>query len=94
MKTSLQIAFVMMTALALGGCDSRKPEAKKDVPPPGPTQPPNPTPALREETKKLEGAAAIGVNSKTLRRNVDKILDSNDERNKQLQEAAKPLDQP
>jgi len=88
MKQFSQIAFVMMATLAFSGCDSRKPEAKKDV------QPPSPTPALREETKKLEGAAAIGVNSKALRRNVDKILDAKDERTKQLQEAAKPLDEP
>src|SRR2546423_307827 len=55
MKSSLQIAFVMMASLALGGCDSRKPETKKVVQPPSPSA----TPALREETKKLEGAAAI-----------------------------------
>ncbi len=88
MKPSFQFALVMMAALAFAGCDSPKPEAKKEVPPP------NPTPALREETKKLEGAAAIGVDSKALRRKVDKILDAKDERDKQLKEAAKPLDEP
>ena len=79
-----------MLAFAFGGCDSRKDEAKTNVPP---KPAPNPTPALREETKKLEGAAALGIDSKALRRSVDKILDLKDERDSKVKEASKPLDE-
>jgi len=87
MKPFLPIAAAILTALALMACDSREAQRQKDV------GPPSPTPALRDETKKLEGAAAVGINGKQLRRSVDKVLDANDERNRQLQEAIKQLDE-
>ena len=84
MKPLFPIAPAIFAALALMACDSREVQLKKDFQP-------SPTPALRDETKKLEGAAAIGIDSKQLRRSVDKILDGNDERNRQLKEAAKQV---
>jgi hypothetical protein len=90
MKPNFKTGIPVLAALVLVACDSRQAGVKKDA---QPTPAPNPTPALREETRKLEGAAAIGINSKQLRRNVDKLLDAQDEQNKKLKEALKPLDE-
>lgn len=90
MKQIFKIGTPVLAALVLMACDSRQAEVKKDT---QPTPAPNPTPALRDETKKLEGAAAIGIDSKQLRRNVDKLLDAQDEQNKKLKEALKPLEE-
>jgi hypothetical protein len=90
MKPFFPIAAVILVALALIARNSREAQVQKDV---GPGRAPSPTPALRNETKKLEGAAAVGINSKQLRRSVDKVLDANDERNRQLKEAIKQIDE-
>jgi hypothetical protein len=43
----------------------------------------------REETKKLEGASAVGYDGTAIRKNVDSTLNKNDERNQNLDNAAK-----
>jgi hypothetical protein len=90
MKPLLLIAAVILAAFALIAHNSREAQRQKDA---GPGRAPGPTPALRDETKKLEGAAAVGIDGKQLRRSVDKVLDANDERNRQLQEAIKQIDE-
>ena len=43
----------------------------------------------REETKKLEGASAVGYDGKAVRKNVDNTLDKNDDRNQELDKVLK-----
>ncbi|ACM18755.1 hypothetical protein Geob_0386 [Geotalea daltonii FRC-32] len=43
----------------------------------------------REETKKLEGASAVGYDGTAIRKNVDNTLNKNDDRNQDLDEAMK-----
>ena len=89
MKPFFPIGAAMLAALALTACDSRNAEARKDA---QSSPVPNPTPALREETKQLEGAAAVGIDSKQLRKKVDGVLDLKDERDRKLKETIKTLE--
>ena len=41
----------------------------------------------RTETKKLQAVEAVGYDGDALQKSVDQMLDKNDERNKQLEEA-------
>ncbi len=43
----------------------------------------------REETKKLEGASAVGYDGKAIRKNVDNTLNKNDDHNKDMDKAIK-----
>jgi hypothetical protein len=43
----------------------------------------------REETKKLEGASAVGYDGKAIRKNVDNTLNKNEERNQELDKELK-----
>ena len=43
----------------------------------------------REETKKIEAVSAVGYDGKAIRQQVDKMLDDNDRRIRELEEAAK-----
>lgn len=43
----------------------------------------------REETKKLEGASAVGYDGKAIRKNVDNTLNKNDDHNQDLDKAMK-----
>jgi uncharacterized protein YceK len=43
----------------------------------------------REETKKLEGASAVGYDGKAIRKNVDNTLNRNDDHNQELDKALK-----
>jgi hypothetical protein len=43
----------------------------------------------REETKKLEGASAVGYDGKAIRKSVDNTLDKSEEHNKALDKAFK-----
>ncbi|WP_243372240.1 hypothetical protein [Geotalea sp. SG265] len=43
----------------------------------------------REETKKLEGASAVGYDGMAIRRNVDNTLNKNDDHNQDLDKAMK-----
>jgi PBP1b-binding outer membrane lipoprotein LpoB len=44
----------------------------------------------REETKKLEGASAVGYDGKAIRKSVDNSLNKNDDHNRDLDKANKP----
>ncbi len=41
----------------------------------------------REETKKVEALDAVGYDGSAIRKSIDKTLDKQDERNKELEEA-------
>ncbi|MCM2357856.1 MAG: hypothetical protein NDI77_06885 [Geobacteraceae bacterium] len=43
----------------------------------------------REETKKLEGASAVGYDGTAIRKNVDNTLNKNDDHNQDLDKAMK-----
>ena len=43
----------------------------------------------REETKKLEGASAVGYDGKAIRKNVDNSLNKNDDHNQELDKELK-----
>jgi hypothetical protein len=43
----------------------------------------------RDETKKLEGASAVGYDGKAIRKNVDNTLNKNDDHNQDLDKALK-----
>jgi hypothetical protein len=43
----------------------------------------------REETKKLEGASAVGYDGKAVRKSVDNTLNKNDDHNQDLDKALK-----
>ena len=43
----------------------------------------------REETKKLEGASAVGYDGKAIRKSVDNTLNNNDDHNKDMDKAIK-----
>lgn len=43
----------------------------------------------REETKKLEGASAVGYDGTAIRRNIDNTLNKNDDHNQDLDKAMK-----
>jgi len=58
-------------------CSSGSPAPKaKDVP------------QGRPETKVVEGASAAGYNGSQMRKKIDKTLDRNDERNKEIEKSA------
>ena len=89
MKIGFLKVCVVLLPIVGAGCDSSHPGKETDAsrgPQPGPVAAPRP------ETRNLEGAAAVGVNAKQLRSKVDNILDRNDERNRQLKETEKEIE--
>lgn len=46
------------------------------------------TPQGRAETESVEGATAAGYNGSQMRKKIDKVLDQNDERNKEIEKSA------
>jgi hypothetical protein len=70
----LTLVFMMFFILS---CGSGSPAPKaKDLP------------QGRAETKVVEGASAAGYNGSQMRKKIDKTLDQNDERNKEIEKAA------
>lgn len=71
--------------LAITGCDksqSKAGEQTKTGQPPG----------GRAETKTLQAADLAGYDGKQLRKSVDKVLDANDQQNKNLEDAIRKSD--
>lgn len=78
MKTT--ILMIAIIAL-LTGCNS--------------SQPPTPEKYQgRQETKKLEGASAVGYDGTAIRKNVDNSLNKNDDHNQGLDNAVKAGNDP
>lgn len=46
------------------------------------------TPQGRAETKMVEGATAVGYNGSQMRKKIDKVLEQNDDRNKEIEKGA------
>jgi hypothetical protein len=77
MKYVCRLLTCFFTMLFILSCGSGSPEPKaKDVP------------QGRAETKMVEGASAAGYNGSQMRKKIDKTLDRNDERNKEIEKAA------
>lgn len=74
----LTIPLVAMILFAASGCgdDQPKPPAQEA-----------PKDQGRPETRKVRAADAVGYDGKALQKSLDKVLDQQDKRNKELQEA-------
>ena len=74
MKQLCRMACLVFAILFVLSCGSGSPAPKaKD------------TSQGRVETKSVEGATAAGYNGSQLRKKIDKVLDRNDERNKEIE---------
>jgi PBP1b-binding outer membrane lipoprotein LpoB len=69
MNTS--ILMIVTIILLLAGCSSNQPPAPEKY-------------QGREETKKLEGASAVGYDGTAIRKNVDNTLNKSEEHNQNL----------
>ena len=77
MKHVCRLLTFVFTMLFILSCGSGSPAPKaKDVP------------QGRAETKMVEGATAAGHNGSQMRKKIDKVLDQNDERNKEIEKGA------
>ena len=71
--------LLLMLCMAIAGCGGN---AEKNVEQNKPTE-------ERPETKKIEAADAVGYDGKAIRKNVDKMLNDNDKKQKELEEMQK-----
>ena len=78
MKLYEHMIYVSLLLACFVGCDSEPNEPKGKAKDQG-----------REETKKIEAVSAVGYDGKAIRQQVDKMLDDNERRNRELEEAAK-----
>ena len=77
MKHVCRLSCLVITILFVLSCGSGSPAPKaKD------------TSQGRAETKVVEGATAAGYNGSQVRKKIDKTLDRNDERNKEIEKSA------
>ena len=77
MKHVCRLSSFLFAVLFILGCGSGSPAPKaKD------------TTQGRAETKVVEGASAAGYNGSQMRKKIDKTLDRNDERNKEIEKGA------
>lgn len=77
MKYSNRLFSLIIMMLFVLSCGSGSPAPKaKDVP------------QGRSETRVVEGASAAGYNGSMMRKKIDKTLDRNDERNKEIEKGA------
>lgn len=67
--------MLIVCMLAISGCNSSQPVAEKD--------------SGRVETKKLEGASAVGYDGAAIRKSVDNTLDKNDNRGQEMDKVLK-----
>jgi len=77
MKHVCRLSCLVITILFVLSCGSGSPAPKaKD------------TSQGRSETRVVEGASAAGYDGSQMRKKIDKTLDRNDERNKEIEKAA------
>ena len=77
MKYVCRLLTFFFTMLCILSCGSGSPAPKaKDFP------------QGRAETRVVEGATAVGYNGSQMRKKIDKVLDKNDERNKEIEKGA------
>jgi PBP1b-binding outer membrane lipoprotein LpoB len=77
MKHITRLMHVAVTILFILSCGSGSPAPKAKG-----------TSQGRAETKSVEGATAAGYNGSQMRKKIDKVLDRNDERNKEIEKGA------
>jgi hypothetical protein len=77
MKQSCRLSCLVFALLFVFGCGSGSPSPKAKSIPEG-----------RSETKAVEGATAVGYNGSQMRKKIDKTLDQNDTRNKEIEKVA------
>ena len=84
--SKITFLIVALFVFAMTACDQGQSQARDDQSPPD-------SPASgRSDTKTLQAADLVGYNGKQLRKSVEKVLDANDQRNKQLQEDIQKTD--
>ena len=77
MRNSIRMFSFVFLALWVVSCGSGSPAPKaKDIP------------QGRAETKVVEGATAAGHNGNQMRKKIDRVLDRNDERNREIEKGA------
>ena len=77
MKNVCRLLALVFTMFFILSCGSGSPAPKaKDIP------------QGRTETKVVEGASAAGYNGSQMSKKIDKVLDQNDERNKEIEKGA------
>jgi hypothetical protein len=77
MKHVLRLLSLVFTVFFVLSCGSGTPAPKAKDAPQG-----------RSETKVVEGASAAGYNGSQMRKKIDKTLDQNDARNKEIEKGA------
>jgi hypothetical protein len=77
MKQLTRLIYAAVTMLFILSCGSGSPAPKAKG-----------TSEGRSETKVVEGASAAGYNGSQMRKKIDKVLDRNDERNKEIEKGA------
>jgi hypothetical protein len=77
MKHLCRLSCLVFAMLFVLSCGSGNPSPKAQG-----------TPEGRSETKVVEGASAAGYNGSQMRKKIDKVLDQNDARNKEIEKSA------
>jgi hypothetical protein len=77
MKQLCRLSCIVFAMLFVLSCGSGSPAPKAKG-----------TPEGRSETKVVEGASAAGYNGSQMRKKIDRVLDRNDERNKEIEKGA------
>jgi ABC-type Zn uptake system ZnuABC Zn-binding protein ZnuA len=77
MKHLCRLSCLVFAMLFVLSCGSGSPASKTQG-----------TPQGRSETKAVEGASAAGYNGSQMRKKIDKVLDQNDARNKEIEKSA------
>lgn len=73
------IIFICVSVMLAGCSSSSQPQSQSKE-----------TDKGREETKKLEGASAVGYDGKAIRKSVDNTLNKNDDHNRDVDKANRP----
>jgi hypothetical protein len=77
MKNVCRLSCFVVTILFVLSCGSGTPAPKAKDAPQG-----------RSETRVVEGASAVGYNGSQMRKKIDKTLNQNDARNKEIEKVA------
>ena len=77
MNALCRLSAIAILIIFVLSCGSNNPAPKAKESPQG-----------RAETKSVEGATAAGYNGSQMRKKIDKVLDQNEERNKEIQKGA------
>ena len=82
------VFFAALFVMAITGCGQSHSHAKDEQ------KQAEQTSGGRSETETLQAAGLVGYDGKQLRKNVDKVLDAKDQRNKELEDRLHETDDP